>query len=271
MKKNSVGYTLLDTIACSVKKRKARLKSSQLNAFVREITVHPFLQPIFGRNNQLAGCEVLLRFRKGKDYLSPSCIHELEDSEHMNRITYTLFKDVERVFSERKDMLPDGFYFSFNIHAAQLFSDALVQQILFFCDLFKGKAGLLLEIVERGTLKLDEATMDIMETLIQKGVRFAIDDFGAGTSSLKYFEHVGFSTIKIDRELTLSLGNELIYQKVIDAIVILSSKLGLSVIAEGVENAEQKELLHKSGIDAMQGYFLARPMPMTDFINQYLN
>ncbi len=188
----------------------------------------------------------------------------------MNYISRKMLRDVADFFVSHDNNLPDNFYFSFNIFAPQLNSKELVQDMILFCERFKGKAGLVLEIVERGTLQLDEETMDIMEELMSKGIRFAIDDFGAGTSSLKYIEHVGFSTIKIDRELTLSSGNTLIYQKVIDAIVALSTQLGLSVTAEGVENPVQLEQLHKAGVNSMQGYYLAKPMEMPKFIEMYL-
>lgn len=271
MKLNTVFTITLDAIANFVNQRKIKIRENQIQDFVNEAELHPFMQPIFNSSGEsVIGCEVLLRFKKNEGYMSPvSYIQYLESSEHMNKITVKLLNDVSEYFLKNEIHLPEDFYFSFNIFAPQLGSEKLVQELQSFSDKFSGKASLVLEIVERGILKLDEETMDVMAVLMRKNIRFAIDDFGAGTSSLKYVEHVGFSTIKIDRELTLSSGDKLIYQKVIDAIVTLATQLGLSVTAEGVENPVQLELLHNAGVNAMQGYYLAKPMEMKNFIKAF--
>ncbi|HHU0636862.1 TPA: EAL domain-containing protein [Enterobacter hormaechei subsp. xiangfangensis] len=273
MKMHTTFTKILDFIAMNVRNKKIKIREGKIDDLVKKVDFYPFLQPIFNTDgNKIVGCEVLLRVKTSTGFTSPvSYIKYLENSRHMNKITEQLLSDVSDFFLEHIHHLPDGFYFSFNIFAPQLNSKSLVKEMISFCDKFKGKASLVLEIVERGTLKLNEDTMEIMDVLMNKGIRFAIDDFGAGTSSLKYIEHVGFSTIKIDRELTLSTGNTLIYQKVIDAIVALSAELGLSVTAEGVENPVQLELLHKAGVNCMQGYYLAKPMDMPKFKNMYLN
>lgn len=271
MKVNTTFTKALDKIVKFANKRRSEIRENQVKEFVSEAELHPFIQPIFNScGEELIGCEVLLRFKTKEGFTSPvSYIQYLESSEYMNKITIKLLNDVSGYFLRKNIHLPDDFYFSFNIFAPQLGSEELIQELQTFSDKFTGKASLVLEIVERGILKLDEETMDTMERLMRKNIRFAIDDFGAGASSLKYVEHVGFSTIKIDRELTLSSGNALIYQKVIDAIVTLANQLGLSVTAEGVENPVQLELLHNAGVNAMQGYYLAKPMEMTKFIKAY--
>lgn len=272
MRVNTTVTNVLDFIVSSARNQKNKIRERQVNTFVGNVSFHPFLQPIFNAaGGKVVGCEVLLRVKKKDKFISPaSYIKYLENSEHMNAIISKLLKDVADFFSEQGNLLPDDFYFSINIYAPQLVSPELVRNILSFSNTLRGKARLVLEIVERGTLQLDEATLGVMEELMSQNIRFAIDDFGAGTASLKYIEHAGFSTIKIDRELTLSSGNMLVHQKVIDAIMMLSSRFGLSVTAEGVENAVQLELLHKAGVNSMQGYYLAKPMKMPDFRNNYL-
>lgn len=273
MKIDTMFTRALDLIAKVAINRKSIIRKRHFNSLVEKVEFIPFLQPIFnGNGDTVIGCEVLLRVKTDEGCKSPvGYIQDLEKSEHINNITGQLMADVAQYFIDKDIKLPEGFYFSFNIFAPQLSSPKIISSILSFNEKLLGKATLVLEIVERGVLKLDEDTMEMMDELMSKGIRFAIDDFGTGTSSLKYIEHVGFSTIKIDRELTLSTGNELVYQKVVDAIVALSSQLGLSVTAEGVENHTQLELLHKSGVNSMQGYYLARPVGMLDFNKKYLN
>lgn len=273
MIENSPTYKVLSYLSQQINSFKKKIMASFIDEFIDSASFHPFIQPIFDDNGEyIKGCEVLLRVKNERGFESPvAYINELERSEQMNDITINLLTQVEKSFSMFKNNLPEGFYFSFNIYAPQLESEKLQKSILQFCESFKGNAFLLLEVVERGVLKFDETTIDIVDELMRNGVRFAIDDFGTGTSSLKYIEHMGFSTIKIDRALTISVGDELVYKKVIEAIVSLSEKLGLSVTAEGVESSSQKKLLHDAGVNAMQGYFLARPMHMTEFLKYYIH
>ncbi|MGX5022262.1 EAL domain-containing protein [Enterobacter sp. UPMP2060] len=252
--------------------KKNSIQEKQVEIFVNKVDFHPFLQPIFNSSgDKMVGCEVLLRVKTDEGFTSPaSYINFLECSHQMNYITSKLLKDVSDYFLAYVNDIPNKFYFSFNIYPEQLHSEEIIQELIIFSDKFKGKASLVLEIVERGTLQLNEETSNIMNTLIRKGIRFAIDDFGAGTSSLKYIEHIGFSTIKIDRELTQTSDNRLINNKTIEAIVTLSIPLGFTVTAEGVENELQLDLLKKAGVNAMQGYYLAKPMEMKKFVNLYL-
>ncbi|MGK3211049.1 EAL domain-containing protein [Enterobacter kobei] len=272
MIKSNATYKVLTYLSKKLNAVTAKIKASFVDEFIEEACFYPFIQPIFDDSGEnIKGCEVLLRVRNEYGFVSPvAYIDELEKSERMNDITIHLLTQVERSFSKIKNRLPEGFYFSFNIYAPQLKSEALQKYLLQFSETFKGNASLLLEVVERGILKFDETTIDIVDKLMSKGIHFAIDDFGAGTSSLIYIEHMGFSTIKIDRALTISAGGELVYKKVIEAIVSLSDKLGLSVTAEGIENPLQLELLHKAGVDRMQGYYLAKPMDMTNFMDMYI-
>ncbi|ECL2126671.1 EAL domain-containing protein [Salmonella enterica subsp. enterica] len=141
-----------------VRHQKDKIISIQIEKMIREVDFHPFLQPIFNAyGDKLRGCEVLLRVKNNEEFTSPaSYIQYLESSEHMNKITKRMLRDVSEFFSTKTNNLPKDFYFSFNIFASQLNSKDIVQEIITFCEKFKGKAGLVLEIVERGILQLDE-------------------------------------------------------------------------------------------------------------------
>lgn len=243
------------------------------NAINIEKDIHPFLQPIFSvSRSKMIGCEVLVRLRTNDGLVSPGAyIEELERSELLNRVTEKLLGDVTDFFSDDNLTLPGGFYISFNICASQLSSQYMINSLLAFNRKLCGKASMVLELVERGTLNFDEPTTKALTRLYNEGIFMAIDDFGAGSSSMKYIANVCFSTIKIDKELTSLLDNKLAYQRTIEAIVIFSSKLGLSVTAEGVESSLQLKLLSNIGVDAAQGYYLAKPMGFSEFYTQYLH
>ena len=134
-----------------------------------------------------------------------------------------------------------------------------------FKKVFDGRIAVTLEIVERGTMNLDDFALEAMLQLTESGVRFAIDDFGSGSSCLKYIEHAGFSTIKIDKCLTIASNGSLIYSAVIDSIITLAEQLQIHVIAEGIENVEQLSLLKDKGVNIFQGYLFSKPVSMCEF------
>lgn len=225
----------------------------------------PYIQPIY-RSDELIGGEVLLRIKKkGVVYTPESYISLIESGEIINDVTCELLKSVESHVTPYMEMLPEGFYFSFNICAKQLSSPRVTKAIVSFNESFRGKAGVILEIVERGTMEFDDFALETMQDLTAAGVRFAIDDFGNGSSSLKYIEHTGFTTIKIDKCLTVACNGVLVYSAVIDSIVSLSERLKINVIAEGIENNEQQELLKSKGVIFFQGYLFSKPLSMQAF------
>ena len=238
-----------------------RIVSAQL----RSAEFIPFIQPIYNHQN-LVGGEVLLRVKKNGVLYSPeSYISLIESCEVVNDVTCDLLKSVKNHFTQHMNHLPDGFYFSFNICAMQLNSPRVIKSIYDFNDHFEGKIALVLEIVERGKMEFDDFALETMQRLTDAGVRFSIDDFGSGSSCLKYIEHTGFSTIKIDKCLTVACNGTLVYSAVIDSIISLSARLQINVVAEGVENNEQLALLKTKGVNFFQGYLFSKPLSMRSF------
>ena len=105
-----------------------------------------------------------------------------------------------------------------------------------------------------------EISIVILQNLRRLGVRIAIDDFGTGYSSLLYLKRLPVSELKIDRGFV----HDLTFRKedvaIVEAVVTLANKLGLRVVAEGVETPEQHDLLMDLGCDYLQGYLLGRPV-----------
>ena len=122
-----------------------------------------------------------------------------------------------------------------------------------------------LEITEGVLLRETDATLATLRELKRLGVRIAMDDFGTGYSSLNYLRCFPFDKIKIDQSFVRDLGCGLEATAIVRAIIVLGTSLGMHLIAEGVETAEQAEFLQREGCREMQGYFFGRPASIERF------
>ena len=109
-------------------------------------------------------------------------------------------------------------------------------------------------------LLLDAELNEKLLTFRDAGIRVSIDDFGTGYSSLAYLKRFDIDYLKIDRSFVHNVGFDGDNQALCEAMVVLAHKLGLQVIAEGVETAEQRDFLHAVGCDFAQGYLYSQPV-----------
>ena len=121
-----------------------------------------------------------------------------------------------------------------------------------------------LEITETGLMKDLQNVIPSLHRLNEIGVEISIDDFGTGYSSLAYLTTLPISELKIDRSFVRDLGMTPQSSAVVTAIIALARSLGLRVVAEGVENLRQMEVLHRLGCGVMQGFLFSRPQPADD-------
>ena len=122
---------------------------------------------------------------------------------------------------------------------------------------------LVVELTERDVLQ--DGDQHMAEDLHQKGVQLAIDDFGTGNSSLSWLETLRPDVLKIDRSFTSSVGIDSVNATVTDIIIALANRLNIITVAEGVETQEQESYLRDHGVDVLQGFYYARPMPVEAF------
>jgi EAL domain-containing protein (putative c-di-GMP-specific phosphodiesterase class I) len=128
-----------------------------------------------------------------------------------------------------------------------------------------------LELTESAIMKDIENTINKLHSLRAMGIQIAIDDFGTGYSSLSYLKRFPVSTLKIDYSFVRNLVTNPSDQAIVNAIVNLAHNFNLEVIAEGVENKKQLELLHKCGCEGAQGFLICPPVNrviLTEFIKK---
>jgi EAL domain-containing protein (putative c-di-GMP-specific phosphodiesterase class I) len=117
-----------------------------------------------------------------------------------------------------------------------------------------------LEITETTAMQHTDVTLATLNRLKALGVSIAIDDFGTGYSSLSYLKRFPVDLLKIDRSFTAELPADADQCAIVSAIVALAHALELQVIAEGVENAEQRAFLASCGCDFIQGHLTGAPL-----------
>ncbi|WP_285414634.1 bifunctional diguanylate cyclase/phosphodiesterase [Variovorax sp. efr-133-TYG-130] len=128
---------------------------------------------------------------------------------------------------------------------------------------------LLCEITESVAMEDIKATQRTFEGLARVGVFLSIDDFGTGYSSLSHLRKLPARQVKIDRSFVQDLQTKEDARAVIDAVIRLAHALGLSVVAEGVENEAQRDILIAMGCDELQGFLFSRPLPAGDLLDWY--
>lgn len=186
-------------------------------------------------------------------------------------MTTHIMKLVATRLNRVQAQLPDGFHISFNISAAHCHDFALLAECRTFLGHFApGKVVLVLELTERELLMSDPQTLSLFRQLDEMGVKLAIDDFGTGHSSLAYLQQFHVDYLKIDKSFIARIGTESLSEHIVDNVIDLATRLGLALVAEGVETERQADYLRAKGVDYLQGYLFARPMPLRQFCEELL-
>lgn len=126
-----------------------------------------------------------------------------------------------------------------------------------------------LELTERDLAENEQLVIDRLTHLKSLGFEISVDDYGIGQSSLAKLKNLPVDELKIDKCFILNLDKSQADQDIVSSTILLGHKLGLRVIAEGVENKESLELLAQFNCDYAQGYYLSRPVKAEDLLNWY--
>lgn len=225
-----------------------------------------YLQPKYSIvQNHIVGAEALVRWQhpdRGMIYPN-EFIPVIEENGYIKKVDYYIWKEACNFLKRCEQAGIKNCPVSVNVSRLHLtdtvFMDYLAQTI-HEADI--PKEQLELEITE--TIG-DEQISNMAELLKQQGYKLLMDDFGSGYSSLNILLETPFDVIKLDKKF---MENMMVSEKgrlILEYVVAMADKLGLELLAEGVETEEQVELLRKIGCDNVQGYYYAKPMPVEDF------
>ncbi len=222
-------------------------------------------QPIIGlESGRLVNTEALLRCNNPKLEGIPidMLIAVSEQTGLMEDIGSWVISEATRQLAEwhsRNIKLPS---LSINVSALQFASEAsagrLVSSIL---DAPCSPSCIQLEVTETAILKDMDGAAKVLQQLQRLGVKIALDDFGTGQSSLAYIQKLHPDTVKIDKSFVEDIDINRSNKALVAAVTELSSRLGLRVVAEGVENLDQVDVLKELGCTEIQGYLISPPMP----------
>lgn len=238
------------------------------HAFIDQ-QLEPYYQPKFDlRTGEVLGVEVLARWNHPtKGLLAPAVF--LSTVERCGLIDELLFSLMRQALSLQWQIRSQGaaLDLAFNLQASQLASVELTSQIkrILASNQTPG-SSLTFELTESGLLEVPAMCLENLIRLRMMGCRLSIDDFGAGFSSLQRLCQLPFNEIKLDAEFVRGLNDEPRCRAVIGSTLALGSTLGMSVVVEGIETAEQHRELLELGCTQGQGYWHARPMDGADLL-----
>ena len=237
-------------------------QSLRLGVENEEFRLHyqPQIELATGR---LVGLEGLLRWQNGEQgNVEPShFVPILEDTGLMVRVGQWVLSTGCKQRLEWQSVVPDDCVLALNLSPRQFADKNLVSGIrAALKENNLPPSQLELELTEGMLMNDTQYTQSVLHELKEMGIRLSIDDFGTGYSSLAYLKQFPLDVLKIDRQFIRNLTTSDKDAAITTSIIQLAHNLGLKVVAEGVENAEQVAMLKKLGCDIGQGYYFSRPM-----------
>jgi diguanylate cyclase (GGDEF)-like protein len=235
-----------------------------------------YFQPqVDAKNNTIVGMEALVRWIHPKmGIIAPTLFIPLaEENSLIKDIDFFVMKDAMKSFVAWKKEYPNIGRLSLNL-SMKLLEDK--EYLRYLQDTLKETSfkaeWLEIEITESQLMNDPQKSIKLLQEIRNFGINISIDDFGTGYSSLAYLQKLPVSKLKIDRSFIIDTPKDSNSVTLVNLIINLAHSLNLNVIAEGIEEKEQKDFLLSAGCSYIQGYYYSKPLSSTDmllFIKKY--
>jgi len=247
-------------------RERLELETALHKAIEREELVLHYQPKVDVRSARMVGAEALMRWQRGDKLVPPGDFIPLaEETGLIVPLSEWAMREAARQARVWQQNFGFGDAIAVNL-PSRLFERSDLIEHIHQCVTSHGVPHrvIMLEITESQLMKELQNVIPALHRLNEIGVEIAIDDFGTGYSSLAYLTTLPISELKIDIKFVRDLGHTPQSSAVVSAIIALARSLGLRVVAEGVENLRQMEVLHRLGCGIMQGFLFSRPIPPAD-------
>jgi len=238
----------------------------QIRKALAEVQFEMYYQPIISAaTGKIAGREALLRWNHPQRGLVPpgEFIPVVEQSRQMMDLERWILETVYRQFAVWSRIERSGWFVSINLSARGLLANDLGGYLDYLTETYEVEPGYVeLEITETALLINAGQTLETLYRLHERGYRIALDDFGTGYSSLHYLRALPIDMVKLDRSFIRTVETVEKDRVIVSSVIELAHRMGLTVVAEGVETSSQDQLLRELGCDMLQGYFFGGPEPV---------
>lgn len=240
-----------------------------LDVALREQQFVLHYQPQLNRAGKVIGAEVLIRWQHPqRGLMAPG--EFIDHAENTGMIIpigqWVLEQAIRQLCCWRDDPLYADIGLAVNISQKQFRQSSFVADMLRLIDEHTIDARRLdLELTETLIVQDIDDLLRKMNALVERGVRFSLDDFGTGFSSLSHLKRLPLNTLKIDRSFVCDLLTDSSSQTIVRSVIALAQSMGMNVIAEGVETQAQQEFLLNNGCMQFQGYLFSKPLPLQAF------
>lgn len=243
---------------------------ADLKDALRKESISVVYQPKYRLNTlQPCGVEVLARWNHPtRGAISPGVfIPVAEEHDLCHEVSGLVFTKAARELEASGLLGKPLKHVSLNISATEFNSEAKMLTLVTYLKRFPTfMPHVRIEITETATLTDMKKSAEIISRLHAEGVTFSVDDFGTGYTSLSMLKDLTVDEIKIDRSFVADIHQDTRSSTIIQAIIAMAKSFNISVVAEGVETAEQMHTLKEMGCEEIQGYYLGKPMPIADLV-----
>jgi len=232
--------------------------------------VEVFLQPIYSMARQkFTAAEALVRIRREDGSLIPpgKFIAVAEATGQIIELGQQVLEQTARLLAEGRVRELGVEYIEVNLSVVQCENPQLAKEIVELIDAYQLQPEWLnLEITETASINAQKMILRNMQQLQAHGLSFSLDDFGKGESNLMYVVDMPFQYLKLDMDMTKAYQSNPKAQSVVQAVVQMAHGMGLKLIAEGIETAEELHSMEALGIDYIQGYYFSKPLPVEEYL-----